>query len=143
MLSDNIKIKGEVNFKIYDSQGNIKSDETVKNLVVDSGKAWIASRLASSSPGLMSRLAIGTNTTIASALDTTLSNEIARVAITDTIHSNNMVTFKATFQPGVGTGAITEAGIFNTTAMLCRTTFKVKNKEAEDGMVITWTITIV
>lgn len=143
MFSDIIKIKGDVNFKIYDSNGKIKIDETVKNLVVDSGKIWIASRMAGSQPDLMSQLAIGSNTTIPSALDTGLSNEIARANITETIHSNNMVTYKATFNPGIGTGAITEAGIFNSNVMLCRTTFGVKNKEADDGMVITWTITIV
>jgi hypothetical protein len=46
---------------------------------------------------------------------------------------------------GVGTGAISEAGIFNASSggtMLCRTVFPVVNKQASDTIAITWTITI-
>jgi len=60
---------------------------------------------------------------------------------------DNVITYVATYAPGVGTGAITEAGIFNDSAantgdLLCRTTFLVVNKAIDDSMVITWTITI-
>ena len=44
-----------------------------------------------------------------------------------------------------GTGAITEAGIFNASSsgtMLCRTVFSVVNKGASDSMTITWTVTV-
>jgi hypothetical protein len=47
---------------------------------------------------------------------------------------------------GVGTGAITEAGIFNvvtedTTDLICYSSFSVINKAAGDALVITWTLT--
>lgn len=51
----------------------------------------------------------------------------------------------STFNPGEGTGAVTEAGVFNAATaadMLCRTVFAVVNKAATDTMVITWTITL-
>ena len=58
----------------------------------------------------------------------------------------------ATFAAGQGTGAITEAGIFNygTYAasptsgqfMLCRTTFPPVNKASGDSIAITWVITV-
>ena len=44
-----------------------------------------------------------------------------------------------------GTGAITEAGIFNASTggdMFARTKFAVVNKGAADSMTITWTITV-
>jgi len=50
-----------------------------------------------------------------------------------------------TFGAGVGTGAVTEAGIFNASSagtMLCRTTFSVINKAAADTLGITWTVTV-
>jgi hypothetical protein len=56
-----------------------------------------------------------------------------------------VVTYVATFGPGVGTGAIVEAGIFNAASsgtMLCRTVFSVVNKGADDAMTITWQITV-
>ena len=59
--------------------------------------------------------------------------------------SSNTVIYSAGFGLGVGTGAITEAGIFNAASsgtMLCRTVFSVINKGILDSMVITWTITI-
>ena len=46
---------------------------------------------------------------------------------------------------GEGTGALTEAGIFNASSsgtMLCRTEFSVVNKGASDSMTITWTVTV-
>ena len=49
------------------------------------------------------------------------------------------------FAAGSGTGAITEAGVFNASSggtMLCRTVFSVVNKGADDSMTITWTITV-
>ena len=49
------------------------------------------------------------------------------------------------FGAGVGTGALTEAGIFNASSggtMLCRTEFDVVNKGSADTMTITWTVTV-
>ena len=46
---------------------------------------------------------------------------------------------------GPGTGAITEAGLFDAASggdMLARTVFSVVNKGASDSITITWTITI-
>ena len=51
-----------------------------------------------------------------------------------------------TFDAGVGTGAITEAGVFdvvtqNTANMWMSASFAVVNKGASDSLVITWTLT--
>jgi hypothetical protein len=53
--------------------------------------------------------------------------------------------YSASFGAGVGTGALTEAGIFNASSagtLLCRTVFSVINKAANDTMSITWTVTL-
>jgi hypothetical protein len=53
--------------------------------------------------------------------------------------------FVSSFEAGDGTGAVTEAGLFNAATggdMLCRTVFSVVNKAADDTMAITWTITL-
>ena len=52
-----------------------------------------------------------------------------------------------TFAAGVGTGAITEAGVFNvetedTADMILYTDFGVITKAATDSLTITWTLTI-
>lgn len=53
--------------------------------------------------------------------------------------------YVATFGPGVGTAAITEAGIFNAASagtMLARTAFPVINKGALDTLTLTWKVTV-
>jgi hypothetical protein len=59
--------------------------------------------------------------------------------------STNIATVSTTFGAGVGTGALTEAGIFNAATagvMLSRVVFSVVNKASTDALTITWAITI-
>jgi hypothetical protein len=95
----------------------------------------------------MSHMEVGTNSTAAAAGDTTLGAAVAgsRTALTSFTASGAVSTAVCTFGAGVGTGALTEAGIFNASSggtMLCRTVFSVVNKGAADSMTITWTITV-
>ena len=88
-----------------------------------------------------------TGTTAAAVGDTALQTAIAgsRVALTSGTSATNVVTYVASFPAGTGTGAVTEAGVFNASSagtMLCRTVFSVVNKGAADAMSITWTITV-
>jgi len=81
----------------------------------------------------------------AAAANTTLGSEADRNALTSTTVTDNAVAYVASFAAGEGTGAITEAGIFNASSggtLLCRTVFSVVNKGASDSMTITWTVTI-
>jgi hypothetical protein len=89
-------------------------------------------------------MAIGTGTATPAAGDTTLGTEAGRVTTTGTA-TGNQVTYTSTFPAGTGTGAITEAGVFNANpagTMLCRTTFPVVNKAAGDSIAITWVVTV-
>lgn len=145
MFKDYVQVQGMVNFKVYDSFGNLKSDETVKNLVVDTGKQWIARSMGNGPVERMSHIAVGIRDTIASATDTKLVQEIARQPLDSApTTAENRTTFVATFPPGVGNGQIVEAGIFAPSGvMLCRTAFGIRTKDPLDTMKITWTITIV
>jgi len=72
--------------------------------------------------------------------DTALETELTRVAFTSKSRSNQKVVYVADFAPGVGTGALTEVGVFNAAAagdLLSRITFPVKNKGAGDSLQIT------
>ena len=65
--------------------------------------------------------------------------------MTSSTVTDNEIVYVDTFAAGTGTGAITEAGIFNASSggtMLCRTVFSVVNKGASDAMTITWTVTV-
>ncbi len=142
---DKTKATGKLTVEIKDKQGNVKETREIENLVVDTGLAFIASRMKDASATAMSHMAIGTGTTAAGSGNTTLGTEAARVGLTSTTVTSNAVAYVCSFAAGTGTGAITEAGILNaasTGTLLCRTVFSVVNKGASDSMTITWTVTI-
>ena len=142
---DESRALGKLTIEVKDKDGNIKQKQEVKNLVVDTGLDYIASRMKDASATAMSHMAIGTGSTAAAAGNTALGSEAARQALTSTTVTSNAVAYVASFAAGTGTGAITEAGILNGASggtLLCRTVFSVVNKGASDSMTITWTVTI-
>ena len=145
MINEQLKLKGRVAMVLRDKDGNIKSEQEINNLVVDSGLDFIASRMKDTTDAARSHMAIGAGTVAAAAGNTALGTELGRVALTSTTVTNNEVAYVATFAAGTGTGAVTEAGLFNASSagdMLCRTVFSVVNKSADDSLQITWTITV-
>jgi hypothetical protein len=145
MIQDSIKVTGELKITVTNPNGNVTQETVIPNLVVTSGKDYIAERMKDATTTAMSHMAIGTGSTAAAAGDTTLGTEAGRVALTSTTVTANAVAYVATFGAGTGTGAITEAGLFNASSsgdMLCRTVFSVINKGAADTLGITWTVTV-
>jgi hypothetical protein len=145
MLHDTIKMTGDLKIVLTDENGQIKHEQEIKNLVVTTGKNFIASRMKDTTDDAMSHMAIGSGTTAANVADTALESSLGRVSLTSTTVTNNNVAYVATFPAGTGTGAVTEAGLFNDGSagdMLCRTVFSVINKGAADTLGITWTVTV-
>ena len=144
LKSERTKATGKVNIVVRDKNGKVKEDFTVPNLVVDTGLAFIASRMEGVDDAIMSHMAVGTDITAAAGDDTALGTELARVTCSGAANGANMV-YTSEFDAGTGTGSLTEAGIFNASSggtMLCRTVFAVINKGLADTMTVTWTITI-
>ena len=140
MINDDLKLKGKLAISL-----NGEVVQEVDNLVVTAGKGYVASRMKDATATAMSHMAIGSGSTAAAASDTALGNELGRVSLTSTSVSSAVVTYVATFGAGTGTGAVTEAGLFNASSggtMLCRTVFSVVNKGSADSMTITWTVTV-
>jgi hypothetical protein len=140
MLHDNFQMTGHLAIAIND-----EVVQEVPNLVVTDGKEFVASRMKDTTKAAMSHMAIGTGSTAAAAGDSALGSQADRNALTSTTVSGAAVTYLASFGAGEGTGAITEAGLFNAASagdMLCRTVFAVVNKGSSDSMTITWTVTV-
>ncbi len=149
MINENLKLSGQLNIVLKDKAGNIKDQRDVKNLVVNTGLAYIASRMTGTSKAVMSHMALGSGTTAASSGQTDLVSLLgSREALDSTSISgsnNEKVVYVSSFEAGDATGAVTEAGLFNASSsgdMLCRTVFSVVNKAADDTMSVTWTITL-
>ena len=139
MINDNLKLTGALTIAIND-----KIVQKTENLVVTVGKEWVADRMNNANT-VMTHMAIGTGTADALAGDTTLGTELDRNALSSTTVTANAVAYVATWAATDGTGAITEAGIFDAATggdMLARTKFNVVNKGADDSMTITWTVTV-
>lgn len=144
-FQENMTLTGALKIVLTGENGEVKQEVEVKNLVVTTGKNFIASRMKDAVATVMSHMAIGSGTTAAAAGDTALGTELGRVALASTTVTDNNVAYVATFPAGTGTGAVTEAGLLNAGTggtLLCRTVFPVINKGAADTLGITWTVSV-
>jgi hypothetical protein len=141
------KLRGSVDIALMGPDGTVKERRYIPNLVVQSGKTWIATRMLGATQGAlaaderstgtttscMAYMAIGTSVTTATVNDTSLTAEVTfggdivgynRAKLTTSSYSTGIVTYVATFTTNnpqrtntSNTTAITEAGIFNSSNM--------------------------
>jgi len=146
-IKENVRAKGEVIITLRGANGRIKT-RTTHNLVVNTGLYHIADQMADQSQAAMSHMAIGTGVTTQDPADTALLTEISRLPFLSKDQGSGadakQVTYITTWASGVGTGEISEAGIFNAASggvMLCRAAdFGIKSKGAGDSLTFTWKI---
>lgn len=146
-----LNIVGHGRAVLKDEDGRIKELREFDNVFTDVGDAHVADQMESSpDESAMSDMAVGTVTTTLTAGDTQLGGEDDRNTLTSFTQGagadDNKVVYVGDWAAGDATGALTEAGIFNShTAdsgtMLCAQTFSVINKGASDTLQITWTVT--
>ena len=145
MMNDGLKLRGDVALVLRDKHGNVKDTRNVKNLIVDSGLNFICDRMKNDETA-MTHMALGSGSTAAAAGDTSLGSQLgSREALDSDTVSSNTITYVASFEAGDATGAVTEAGIFNAASggtMLCRVTFSVVNKSADDSLSVSWQISL-
>ena len=146
---DGLLMSGDMDLKLFDLKGVLKARRRVKNTVTVLGHQMAADQLlaapAVATPGWME---VGTGTG-QDANDSILATYIAgsrTVLDSKTRGANAIITMVCTMGAGVGTGAITEAGVFNvvtqnTTDLILVSSFAAVNKAAGDSLVITWTLT--
>jgi hypothetical protein len=138
--NDSFKLRGSVDIKVIGPDGELKENRFIPNLVVQSGKNYIATRMigtatsvtavatTASGTSCMTHMGLGTSTATAANGDVALTTEVAvagdiaaytRAPVASTTQSTGVVTYVAVF--GVNnpqrtntsnTTAITEAGIF-------------------------------
>jgi hypothetical protein len=145
-MEDSLKLKGDVFITVKDKDGNVKENRHEKNLVVSAGLNFICDRMEGTSEGVMSHMALGSGTTAAAAGQTDLVSILgSREALDSTTVSANTITYVSSFEAGDGTGAVTEAALFNASSsgtMLCRVVFAAINKQAADTMSVSWVISL-
>ena len=143
-MNDSLNLKGTLKVTLSDNNGKVKEEHHFKNLIVDTGESFVINALIASSTQPFAYIAIGSGTTPPLGTQTDLQTELARTTFTY-VTTTASLTMTAIFAPGVGTGTITEAGIFNAASagtMLSRTTFLAINKASTDQLTVVWTITL-
>lgn len=145
-IDEQVSMRGDVVIQLFNEKtGELGERREIKNLVVTTGKEFIASRMVGAASDVMSHMGIGSDNTAPAAGNTALGAELGRVALGTLSVSGAVVTHAATFPAGTGTGAVVEAGVFNASSagtMQCRTVFPVVNKGVDDAMAVTWTVTV-
>lgn len=147
MIDENMQLQGAMTLIVRRASGDI---ETVHkdNIIVNVGFDFIADAIGKSAsrPSVMGFIALGTGTTAAAASQSALVSELDRNAATYAHTTGTKAfSFTADFPAGDGTGAITEAGVFNAASggiMLDRVVFPVVNKGADDSLTAVFTFTM-
>jgi len=151
-IRDALKFKGDLYFKLVGPDGTVLLEREDKNRVVDVGLGHITSRLIGTAQAVVGWMEVGTANTNDNDTQTALGTPVAasRTALTSyTVTTsgavaNDQVTAVCTFGPGVGSGNLVEAGLFNAASsgvMLCRSVFGIITKASGDTLTITWKIT--
>lgn len=145
-----VKLTGGVHVQLIGPDGKVKQEHINHNLVVTVGKTYLATWLAAASQAgkFMSYVGLGTSSTAAASGDTALGAELAGGGYARQIgvltSASNVWTNTVTFSPGVGTGAVTEAGLFSAVTsgtLFAHQVFSVYNVAAGDTLQITWSVT--
>lgn len=149
-VNEVFKLKGSVKVQLIGPDGKVKQEHEEHNLIVTVGKNYLATWLTglTQSGPFMSYIGLGTGVTSPASGDTALQTEFSGGGYSRSqgtlTASTNTWTNTATFSPGNGTGAVTEAGLFSASTsgtMFARQTFSAYNKAAGDTLVVAWTVT--
>lgn len=140
-FKDSIPVRGKVKLVLRDSRGRVKTIRK-SNTIQDAGKYAITDQLlASPTLGKPTHAGVGDGSITMGEL----GNELVRVALTSKDRTTNVLTMVFDLPAGTGTGALTEAGIYDAGAAgncLSTTSFTAIPKGAADTLEITWTWTI-
>lgn len=143
--ADEMPVHANVRIERRGAAGNLLDVREVHNTVTTAGKAGAADQvLASPSLGVPTHMELGTGTGGTTKLAAYIVD--SRTALTTKTRDGAVITVTCTFGAGVGTGAITEAGMFDSATqdagnMWAYASFSAVNKAAGDSITATWTIT--
>jgi hypothetical protein len=113
-MLENLKIKGIVDFKITDSEGNLVKEWTETNLVTNAGRTFFAKKIIddfSVAGSVVDIIALGSNGTAAQPTNTFLNAEEDRVSINFKSVEDGIATFVTSIS-GPDQYEVREAGLF-------------------------------
>lgn len=151
-MKDSLKLKGDVVIERRTKDGKVIDREELKNLIVNTGKEYIAKLIGGVETGISGfayiACGIGETGDSTNVSDTTLKNEVKRQASVNAYVASYKVSFETTFDFGTGENLdITEAGVFDVATetgsiMLDRFVFSAKPVDIDTDLYVKITITV-
>lgn len=139
-----MKIDGVMNLTINHADGT-ESHIEKHNMIVNSGFDFICDALGSTTrPEILNKIMVGTGTTETTSSMIALEAKLAEVE-SAYFHNAGTKVFLVSghFAAGAATGAITEAGVFNSNdTMLDRVTFSPANIGTDDEITVNFQFTL-
>lgn len=151
MYNTSIEVTGKYDIKIFRKDGSLKDCFTVKNLIVNAGKAQLALLAGDATATPFTYLELGTSSTAVGASQTALQAAItdsglaraaATVSRTTTSVTNDTLSLVYTWTAS-GTKAIEEIGVFNASSagtMLSRALTSTKTILSGETIQATYTV---
>lgn len=148
---ETIKLKGKFEIIIRDLLGEVRDREIVDNLVVNAGKALLASLCGDATATPFTYIGLGTSSTAVGATQTALSAEIVDSGLSraaGTIDRTTTTVTNDTYRAikvftATGTKIVEEVGIFNASSagtMLSRALTTTKTLVNGETMTVTYTL---
>jgi len=144
-----VKFSGRYITTVYGPGGEVKQHLVGQNVVCTNGKEWLARFLASAAVAASTftarYIAVGTGTGAESAADIAMGTEIARQTATASYVSNQMYQLTCTFATNSAVGAITEYGLFTSSAagtLISRDSELAINVGASDTLKVIYQLTL-
>ena len=140
-------IAGTMHLKLFGPDGDLKDERFCENTVTELMDVQVADQMSDQGQAAIGYMAVGTGSG-QGASDTGLDSVLDRNALSSTTQgagaADNDVVYVGDWAAGDGTGAITEAGIFQAdddASLMTYADFAAVNKAAGDTLKITWTVT--
>ena len=143
-MREGLKLIGELTITVKDKEGKVKDTETVRNLIVNVGKAEVARLINGVSTKPFQWLQVGGGGTSPTPDDTALEDFIAEGQATVEYEADNKARWTYTFTFAAAT-ILREAGIFNdqytnSPVMLARQIYNDKPVSAGESVEVVWVV---
>lgn len=144
-----IAVKGEVNPVVHRADGEVENHGWFKNLFTGAGATYLAAFQSTSPGSVVNHMSVGTGTTAAALLDTTLVGQVgSRATMATRANVANVLSEVATFAgflSGVTSLVLREVGCFNATSggtMRSRAVFSAITLADSDFLQLTYRTTV-
>ncbi len=145
-MNEDLKLKGSLTIQHFNKNNELVEELRFHNLIVNVGKAQIASLIGGLGANPFTYVAVGTGTTAAAATDTALETEVARVQTTNSLTTTSVTNDTAHFEGTIdftSSYAITEYGLFDASTggnMLNRAVKSAINVSNGDSIKVLWDV---